>query len=149
MAIFLLKLILWALSSLASLATFIIFRAVALIVVLFIQLFRVPGLAIEGALEHIAVLLRTAVECVFDLLKDGLVSLISSGVELVSGTATGSISLTTSAVVELTEKMKNAFDMLAEIFPEAFEGMSEMVGKMVSDLWDNYKDAVGYIIQNV
>jgi len=89
------------------------------------------------------------VECVFDLLKDGLVSLISSGVELVSGTATGSISLTASAFVELTEKMKNAFDMLAEIFPEAFEGMSEMVGKMVSDLWDNYKDAVGYIIQNV
>lgn len=145
----LLNLFFWALSSLISLATFIIFRTVSLAIVLFIQLFRVPGLAIEGALDHIARLSKAVLEYVVELLKDGLVSLISSGFQLMTATTTGSVTLTASAITELVEKSKTALDGLAEIFPEVFDGVSDMVVKAVWDFWDNYRGAVGYIIQNI
>ncbi|KAK9944720.1 hypothetical protein M0R45_010275 [Rubus argutus] len=60
---------------------------------------------------------------------------------------TGSASVATSAIGGLIEKTKNSLDGLTD-FPEVFEGLSEMVSQMVMDLWNNCKDALGYITEN-
>lgn len=149
MALLLLRLIFWALSSLTNLATFVIFRGAALLIVALVQLLKVPGVAINGARDQIAGVFKGALEYVLELLRDAIVSLLSSCFELLCSTATGSFQLTTSAITELMEKTKTALDDLAEIFPEVFEGASEMVGNIVLNLWNSYKDALEYIMKNV
>ncbi|EHA8587702.1 hypothetical protein COCNU_scaffold002996G000020 [Cocos nucifera] len=123
-------------------------RGLALLIVALLQLLKVPGVAINGALDQIAGVFRGGLEYVLELLRDAIVSLLSSCFELLTSTATGSFQLTTSAITELMEKMKTALDELAEILPEVFEGASEMIGSIVLNLWNSYKDALEYITTN-
>lgn len=102
-----------------------------------IKAIRVPGLAIEYALDSFASLLMTSSEYIFELAWDGLMSLISNAFDLLCSTATGSAGLTASAVVELVEKAKIVGEGLAELFPEVFEGLSGTVGEMAKAIWSS------------
>lgn len=42
------------------------------------------------------------------------------------------------------EKTKTWLDGLLTDFPEVFYGLSEIISTMVTDLWNIYKDALGY-----
>lgn len=78
---------------------------------------------------------------------DAISALISTMFDYLKEGVTGSASVATSAIGGLIEKTKNSLDRLTD-FPEVFEGASEMVSEMVMDLWNNFKDALGYITEN-
>lgn len=42
------------------------------------------------------------------------------------------------------EKTRSWLDGLLTDFPEVFDGFSEIISTMVTDLWNIYKDALGY-----
>ncbi|KAJ0971879.1 hypothetical protein J5N97_019838 [Dioscorea zingiberensis] len=148
MAVFLLRMLFWCIGTAASMASLILLKTTAVLVVVFIHMFKIPGMALNGLLDQAAALLRSGVEYMIGLLLNAVWSLISGGFDLITGTATGSVALTSSAMIELMDNTRTALDDLAEIFPEVFSGTSEMVGSFIVNLWSYYKDAVGYVMEN-
>lgn len=149
MAIFAIKFVFWALSTFANLASLLIFRGIAYVLVLAIQGLRAPGLAINTILERAAGGLKAGFEYLLERLSDAIVSLITSGFDLLTEAISGSLSSTGFAIGELVAKTKNSFDDLAKALPEVFEGASEMIGAIVGDLWNNYKDAIAYVLDKL
>ncbi|KAK9944721.1 hypothetical protein M0R45_010276 [Rubus argutus] len=147
MAFFLLKLIFFALSFMSNLISRLIFSATAHLVVLVIHGFRAPGQATHGSLQQLSELIKSCFEYMLELIMDAISALISTLFDYLKEGVTGSASVATSAIGGLIEKTKNSLDGLTD-FPEVFEGVSEMVSEMVMDLWNNCKDALGYITEN-
>ncbi|KAJ8484094.1 hypothetical protein OPV22_016579 [Ensete ventricosum] len=149
MALVLLRFVFWAIGSLASLASFVVFRGAALLIVALVQLFKMPRQASDDAAEFAGGLIRSATERVMELARDAAVSLTSSLFEALASAAAGSLQLTTSAVAELVEKTRGRLAEMSEVPPQVLEGASEMVAKIVDGLWNSYNDAVGYIMDNI
>ncbi|KAH7670465.1 hypothetical protein IHE45_10G028800 [Dioscorea alata] len=148
MALFLLRLFFWGLGTIASIASLIILKTTAVLIVLFIHLFKLPSMALNNLLDQFAILVRSGVEYLIGLLLNSVWSLISGSFDLITGTAADSVSHTSSVLMELMEDTRGALDDLAEIFPEIFSSASEMVGSVIINLWSYYKDAVGYVMEN-
>ncbi|CAL9056376.1 unnamed protein product, partial [Musa banksii] len=149
MALALLQFVFWVIASLANLASFVVLRGAALLIVALVQLFKIPRQASYDAVEFTGGLIRSALERVTELARDAAVSLASSLFEGLASTAGGSLQLTTSAVAELVEKTKGKLEDMSEVLPQVLEGASEMVAKIADGLWNSYKDAVAYIMDNV
>ncbi|MCI57552.1 hypothetical protein A2U01_0078803, partial [Trifolium medium] len=69
----------------------------------------------------------------FDVLKD---------------TITGSVSATGSIAAVLADKLKSSFEESLKQLPELIEEISDMMLNMVTELWNNYKEAVEYVTGN-
>ncbi|URE12257.1 hypothetical protein MUK42_22061 [Musa troglodytarum] len=149
MALVLLQVVFWAIASLASLASFVVFRGAALLIVALLQLFKIPRRASYDAVEFAGGLIRSALERVTEHAWDAAVSLASSLFEALASAAAGSLQLTTSAVAELVEKTRSKLEEMSEVPPQVLEAASEMVAKIADSVWNSYKDAVGYIMDNV
>lgn len=149
MALVLLQFVFWVIASLANLASFVVLRGVALLIVALVQLFKIPRQASYDAVEFAGGLIRSALESVTELARDAAVSFASSLFEALASAAVGSLQLTTSAVAELVEKTKGKLEEMSEVPPQVLEGASEMVAKIAEGLWNSYKDAVAYIMDNV
>nr|POF12097.1 hypothetical protein CFP56_08861 [Quercus suber] len=48
----------------------------------------------------------------------------------------------------LVEKTRTSFEGFLNDFPEIMENFTKMVSTVVTDLWNNYKDALGYVTEN-
>lgn len=145
MAVFAIQIVFCSLISFANLVSLVIFKAIAYILVAAIQVLRAPGIAINTLLQHATEGVKSAFEYLFELLWDAITSLISSTFDLLVETITGSFSAIASAIGELIGKMQSSLDDLAKALPEILEGASEMIGTIAENLWENYKDAIGYV----
>uniref|UniRef100_A0A1D1XWE1 Peptide chain release factor 1 n=1 Tax=Anthurium amnicola TaxID=1678845 RepID=A0A1D1XWE1_9ARAE len=149
MVVFLLRVLLWAVGELANVVSLAVFRAAGCLIVLAVQAVKAPARAADGMLGQVGSLLRSGLEHLVGLLMDTLLSLLSNAFDLLVDTVTGSFSLTASAAWELVEKTRAMMEGLSEVFPEAFAGIAEMVGKVTGDLWNNFRDAVEYVASNI
>lgn len=149
MVLFLLRIIIGSLVSSIELATFIVFRGVPLFLVALIRFLKLPGQAIDSLLDRIADLLGAVAEYAIRLLADVIQSVVSTFFEALSSTVEGTYELASSGVVVILEKAKEGVEELLEILPELIEGAAEMVGRVLLSIWENYKDAIGYVRENI
>ncbi|ESR50493.1 hypothetical protein KPL70_012197 [Citrus sinensis] len=148
MVVLLLKLIFFVIAAVSNLVTRLIFSSVAHLIVLLIHAFKVPGEAMQGALEQLAEAMRACVEYVSGIIIEAIGSLISSAFDLLKQGVTESAVMSGSAVVGLVEKTRDSFEGLLKDIPEIFEGLAEMISNIAADLWKNYIDALGYVTEN-
>ncbi|CAB4291185.1 unnamed protein product [Prunus armeniaca] len=148
MVVFLLKLFFFALSFISNLVSWLIFSGTAHILVLLIHGFRGPGQAIHGTLQQVTEVIKSCSEYFVGLLMEAISALISTIFDYLKEILTGSAVVTTSAIGDLMEKTKTSLDGLLTDVPEVSEGLSEMVFTIVADLWNNCKDAFGYVAEN-
>lgn len=148
MVVFILKFIFLAISTLANLITKLFFTSIANLIIVLIHAFKVPGEALQGGLEQVGEALKGCLEYILELLIEVIKTIISTAFDAVINGATGSAAVAGSAIGGLVEKTRTSFEGLLNDFPEIMEGFSEMVSTVVSDLWNNYKDALGYVTEN-
>ncbi|WOL14427.1 hypothetical protein Cni_G23207 [Canna indica] len=148
MAVPLLQFIFWVIGSLLSLLCFIVFRGVALLLVALIQLLKLPRQVSAGAIDFFSEVLRSILEYALDMIKNVTLAAVSGFFEALKSAATGSIQLSSAAAAELVERTRSGLGELSEMLPKVVEAAAEMVVKAVDGLWNSYKDAVGYIMEN-
>ncbi|CAN0897984.1 hypothetical protein LINGRAHAP2_LOCUS19440 [Linum grandiflorum] len=111
---------------------------------------RVPGQAVQTGLGHVAEALKSVAHCLLHLVWEALASIVSAVTEAVFDAVVGSVSATGSAVGGLVEKARDSAEaVVKEYLPEIGKEVSDLVVKMVSDALDNYKDALGFVVENV
>lgn len=147
MALFLLKLIFFVVSLVANLVSRLIFSTIAHLLVLLIHGCKLPGQAIHGGLGQVSEAIKSCLEYFLGLIMEVISALISTFFDYLIESVTGSAAAATSTVWDLLEKTKTSLDALKS-FQEAFEGLPEMTFDIVKDLWNNYKDALGYVVEN-
>ncbi|KAJ4833410.1 hypothetical protein Tsubulata_027373 [Turnera subulata] len=133
---------------LLSFVSHLIFTVTAHLFVVIIQGIRLPGQAMQGALEQLAEAIRACFEYILELIMEAISSLISSAFDLFIETITGSVSMTGSAVGGLMESAKSSLDELMKDLPELADGFSDMIYNIVSDMWDHWAEAMGYVKEN-
>lgn len=135
----------YALRSLLSMTVFVLFRCVAMLVVSLVQALRVTGTALGSGLDQVSELVRSGaghlVHSLLDLVRNALSDTV--------GAASGSLSLAATAPGALAERFGEAAKGAAEVLPEVMDNAAETVSKVVNDLWEHYKDAVRYVVENV
>ncbi|GFZ13336.1 hypothetical protein Acr_23g0017210 [Actinidia rufa] len=145
---FLLKFLFLALSTLSYLISRFLLTATAYLLVLAIHAFKVPGEAVKGALEQVSDAVKSCVEYLLEVLLEALSAAVSTLFDLLKDGISGSAAATGSAIGGLVEQMRNSVDGLLKDLPEVLEGFSEMVSTIVTDLWNNYREAIGYVTEN-
>lgn len=147
MMVFILKFIFLAIITLSNLISKLLFTSIANLLVL-IQAFKVPGEALQGGLEQVGEALKGCLEYFLELLIEVIMTIISTVFDVLINGATSSAAVTGSAIGGLVEKTRTSFEGLLNDFPEIMENFTEMVSTVVTDLWNNYKDALGYVTEN-
>ncbi|GLT72692.1 hypothetical protein SLA2020_446020 [Shorea laevis] len=145
MVIFLLKFIFLTITTLSNLVSRVIFTAIASLFVLLIYGCKVPGEAALGILEQVGEAIKGCLEYILELLIEIIMSVISSVLDALVATITGSAAAAGSAAGDLVEKTRSSFEGLLNDLPEILESFTEMISTIVSDLWNNYKDALAYV----
>ncbi|KAG2669632.1 hypothetical protein I3760_14G041100 [Carya illinoinensis] len=149
MVLFLLKFFFLAISALSNFVARFFFPAVANLLVLSIQALKVPGEAIQAALELVAEVTKGCLEYFLEFLIEVVKTIISSVFDVLVNGVSGSVTFAGTAIGGLVEQTRNSFEeLLKDVLPPVIEGFSEMMSTMVSDLWNNYKDALGYVTKN-
>lgn len=148
MLVLLLKPITFLVATLWSLLTRLIFNTIAYTVVLLIQGLKSSGEGSLGIFQQVAEIIRACFEFILQLLIGSISSIVSLVFEAVKDVITGSVSATGSMAAELAEKLKTSFEESLKQVPELFEEVVHMMSNMVTDLWNNYKEAVGYVAGN-
>lgn len=148
MLVLLLKPITFIVVTLCSLLTRLIFNTIAYTFVLLIQGLKSSGEGSLGIFQQVAEIIRACFEFILQLLIDSIISIMSSMFDVVKDTITGSVSATGSIGAELAEKLKSSFEESLKQVPELFEEVLEMMSNMVTEMWNNYKEAVGYVTEN-
>lgn len=143
-----LKVIFCIISTLSNLVTRLIFSATAYVLVLLIHAFKVPGEALQGALEQLAEAIKSCFEYFLELIIELTGSVISSFFNLFIEAVTSSASVSAATFAILVETTRTSLAELLTGLPEIAEGFSEMISNMVTDFWNNYKYALEYVTEN-
>ncbi|KAM1106979.1 hypothetical protein ACFX2B_003752 [Malus domestica] len=112
---------------------------------------KAPGQGVHGMLQLVTEVIRSCSEYFVGLVMEAISAIISTFFDFLKGSVKGSAGVTTSAVVDLVEKTKTTLESLDGLltdYPEISEGFFEMVYSIVNDMWNNYKDAFGYVTEN-
>ncbi|PON75062.1 hypothetical protein PanWU01x14_044140 [Parasponia andersonii] len=149
MPVFLLKIIFFILSTISYFVSRFIFSTIAYLLVFLIHTLKVPGENAKGLLEQVAEALKGFIQYTFDLAVEAITTIVSMSFDHVKEGVMGSASVASSAVLGLVEQTKASFEGLVKDLPELWEGFSEMVSTIATDLWNNYKDALGYVRENI
>ncbi|GAV78210.1 hypothetical protein CFOL_v3_21678 [Cephalotus follicularis] len=149
MVAFIFNFIFSVVTTLANIITRLIFTTTAYLIVLLIHAFKVPGEALQTGMEYVGEVIRACFDYVFELAWEAISTLISTAFDNFVEAVTGSVSVTGSVFGDLVEKTRASLDGLLEDLPEIIGGLSEMIMTIVSDLWNNYKDALGYVAENI
>ncbi|KAK1271702.1 hypothetical protein QJS04_geneDACA004481 [Acorus gramineus] len=143
MAASIVKIFFCFLSSISNFASFAIFKGSAVLLVLAIQTLRVPGLALNVVLKNLQVLIKTGLESSWNLLTDVIVSLVCGGFDLLKEGISSLLDASNESE-GLRDSIKSA---LVRLIPEFFEELLGLIKNVVSDLWNNYKDALAYVFE--
>ncbi|KAL5057623.1 hypothetical protein RYX36_029227 [Vicia faba] len=149
MLVLLLKPITFLVATLWSLLTRVVFNTIAYTIVLLIQGLKSSGEGSLGIFQQVAEIIRACFEFILQLLIGSINSIVSLVFDAVTDIITGSVSATGSMAAEFAEKLKTSFEESLKQVPELFEEVFDMMSNMVTDLWNNYKEAVGYVTGNV
>lgn len=131
MVVLLLKIIFFSLSALSNIVLHIIFNVIAHLFVLIIQAFRVPGRAMEGALEQVRSLIGACLDYFLELVVEVIKSLCFAFLDHLKESISSSAVATGSAIS----------NGLLEDFPELLEGLSDTIFTLLIDFWNNYIEA--------
>lgn len=131
MVVLLLKIIFFSLSALSNIVLHIIFNVIAHLFVLIIQAFRVPGRAMEGALEQVRSLIGACLDYLLELVLEVIKSLCFAFLDHLKESISSSAVATGSAIS----------NGLLEDFPELLEGLSDTIFTLLIDFWNNYIEA--------
>lgn len=149
MVFFLVRFIFLAITALSSLVSRLIFSATAHLLVLIIQGCRLPGQAVQGGLQLIADVIRACFESVLQFIVEKICSSAAAALDLLIEVISGSAALTGSALGGLVEKTRASLDgVLENSLSQLAEDFRQMISTIMTDLWSNYKDAVGYFTEN-
>ncbi|KAF5810339.1 hypothetical protein HanXRQr2_Chr04g0168221 [Helianthus annuus] len=129
----LINLIFSSITLISNILSRLLFTFTAYLLVIAIQGLKVPGEALQSAMEQFGGFIRSCVEYLFELFLESVF---------------GSVAATGAAAGGLVEKTRSAFQGLTEEIPTVVEGAVEMVTTMVTDLWNNYIDAQSYVTEN-
>lgn len=148
MIVTLLNIIFSTLSALSNIFSRIIFSLIAYLFVLIVQAFKVPGEAAKGALEQVAEAIKACLEYVLELLIEVISTIISTLLDSLKEGIVGSAVATVAVIGGIVEATRTSLNGLFENLPDLVESFSEMISTMMLDLWNNYKDAIGYVTEN-
>ncbi|GFP93511.1 hypothetical protein PHJA_001495500 [Phtheirospermum japonicum] len=149
MVVILLKLVLFVLSMLSNVLAQLVFTIMAQIVVHLIQALKVSGDASQHFIEQVKNVIRSCLEYLLDVVIEMITTLLSSLFDIVKEGVLTSSSGLAGVVAGLVEKSKTSLDNFLQDVPEVLEALIDMVGKIVTDLWNNCNDAVSYVTENV
>ncbi|CAN0899175.1 hypothetical protein LINGRAHAP2_LOCUS20120 [Linum grandiflorum] len=149
MIVLLVRLIFFAISTASNLISRLIFNTTAYFLVLIIQGLRVPGQAVQTGLEQIGEALKSVIDYIFNLILEAMTSAVSSAIEAVFEAIVGSFTSTGSAVGGLIDNTRNSLEGMLKDLPELGQELSDLITKMLSDAFDNYLGALGYVAENV
>ncbi|KMT05557.1 hypothetical protein BVRB_7g168040 [Beta vulgaris subsp. vulgaris] len=135
-------------STVSNIITKVIFSTTAYFLVLIIQGLKVPGEATKGILEQAAETFRSVLEFVFGLIIELISTIISKVFDAIKDGIIESITSGSSAVGDIIEQTKTSFEGLLNDVPEITLGFSEMIFTLISDLWNNCMEALGYVQEN-
>lgn len=148
MLVLLLKPITFIVVTIWSLVIRLIFNTIAYTIVLLIQGLKGSGEGTLGIFQQVAEVIRACFEFFLQFIVDSINSIVSSVFDVLKDTILGSMAATGSVATELGEKLKDSFEEYLKQVPELFEELSDMMSNMVAELWNNYKEAVGYVTEN-
>lgn len=148
MLVLLLKPITFIVVTIWSLVIRLIFNTIAYTIVLLIQGLKGSGEGTLGIFQQVAEVIRACFEFFLQFIVDSMNSIVSSVFDVLKDTILGSMAATGSVATELGEKLKDSFEEYLKQVPELFEELSDMMSNMVAELWNNYKEAVGYVTEN-
>ncbi|PIM99970.1 hypothetical protein CDL12_27528 [Handroanthus impetiginosus] len=149
MAVILLKLIFFFVSTLSNLLTRFVFTAAAHVLVQIIQALKVPGENSRSVLEQVRNVITGFLEYISYLLIEAISTIFSTLFDLIKEGVVNSSSSLGAGVAMLLEKSKTSLDNVVEDVPELLEAFREMVGKIVTDLWTNCNEALSYVVENL
>ncbi|ERN10091.1 hypothetical protein AMTRI_Chr06g172910 [Amborella trichopoda] len=145
----LLQMLTWVITTIVDLLTKAIFQGAAFVVVAAIQVLKGPGQAVGFILDQLNDFIPTVTGYFTDMAKEAVSSLLSTCFDIVKEGISGTISLATSGATDMADQMKGGFDFLVEQGQEVVAAISEMVGSVVESIWNNYVEAVGYVMEKV
>jgi phage-related protein len=148
MLVLLLKPVTFVVITLWSLLTRLIFNTIAYTIVLLIQGLRSSGEGSLGIFQQVAEIIKTCFEFILQILIDSISSIVSLVFDVLKDIITGSVSATGSMAAGLAEKLKTSFEESLKQLPELIGEISDMMSNMVTELWNNYKEAVEYVTGN-
>ncbi|KAK2414053.1 hypothetical protein QL285_036691 [Trifolium repens] len=148
MLVLLLKPITFVVITLWSLLTRLIFSTIAYTIVLLIQGLRSSGDGSLGIFQQLAEIIKTCFEFILQILIDSITSIVSLVFDVLKDIITGSVSATGSMGAGLAEKLKTSFEESLKQLPELIGEISDMMSNMVTELWNNCKEAVEYVTGN-
>ncbi|KAL8500964.1 hypothetical protein ACS0TY_020521 [Phlomoides rotata] len=149
MAVVLLKLVFSTLSALSNMITRLIFTTAAHVVVQMIQALKIPCKNSQRVLDQVKDMMRTCLEYLLDLIIKAITTVLSSLFDLVKEGVLNSSYGLVAAVTGLVVMSKTSLDDAVKDVPEVLEAFTDMVGKIVADLWNNCNDALAYVKDNV
>ncbi|KAK9055629.1 hypothetical protein SSX86_026714 [Deinandra increscens subsp. villosa] len=130
----LINIIFSAITLIANLLSRLLFTVTAFLLVIAIQGLKVPGEALQSAMEQIGGLIRSCVEYLLEIILEVISEIVGFVFDLVKETVFGSVAATGAAVGGLVEKTRSGFDGLTEEIPAVVEGAVEMVTTMLTNL---------------
>ncbi|KAK7256110.1 hypothetical protein RIF29_29544 [Crotalaria pallida] len=145
MLVLLLKLVTFFLVTLWSLLTRLIFNTIAHTIVLLLQGLKGSGEGSLAVFQQAAEVIRTCFEFIFLQIIKSINTIISYMFDLLKDSITGSVAVTGTAAGSIAEKFRTSIEESLKQVPELFEQLSNMTSDMVTELWNNYKEAVGYL----
>lgn len=148
MLVLLLKLITFIVVTLWSLVTRLIFNTIAYTIVLLLQGLKGSGEGSLGIFQQVSEIIRGCFEFILQLIVNSINSIISKVFDIIKDSITGSVVATGSVAAELGEKIKTSLEESLKQVPQLFEELSNMTSEMVTEFWNNYKGAVGYVTEN-
>ncbi|CAI9107357.1 OLC1v1006688C1 [Oldenlandia corymbosa var. corymbosa] len=150
MVIFFLNLVLWAITTLLNIITWLIFNTAAHLLVLAIRGCKIPGQAIQGALEQLGNVIRTCLVYLLELSMNSMMAFVSSLFDAMKQGITDSATGAGSALGSLMEEMRGSLEnLIKEIAPQVIEGFTDLITNVVVNLWNSYKEAVAYVLENM
>ncbi|KAK7395421.1 hypothetical protein VNO78_15979 [Psophocarpus tetragonolobus] len=148
MLVLLLKLITFIVVTLWSVLTRLIFNTIAHTTVLLLQGLKGSGGGSLGVFEQVAKGIRGCFEFILQIVIRSINSIISKVFDALKESITGSVAASGSVAAELGEKLKTSLEDSMKQVPQLFEELSNTTSKMVTELWNNYKGALGYVKDN-
>lgn len=148
MALLFLNTIFSTLGTLFSLIIRLFFCTSACAFMLMIQALKVPGEVIQTGLQVIRDTFKGCLECLLNLLLQVLSDAASSFFDLLKKSLEEFLSTMISTMEEVIERLTISSADLSKELLQVFEGLQQMICKMVEDLLKNYVDAVKYVLQN-
>ncbi|KAK7339112.1 hypothetical protein VNO77_19756 [Canavalia gladiata] len=148
MLVLLLKPVTFIVVTLWSLLTRLIFNTIAYTIVLLLQGLKGSGEGSLGIFQQVAECMKGCFEFILKLIIHSIHLIISKVFDILKESIKGSVAASGSVAAELGEKLKTSIVESLKQVPEVFQEFSNTMSKMVTELWNSYKDAVGYVTEN-